>query len=129
MGGLKKVMMMWGRLGYLRGQMPPGVRTFAGSAESTGLNLGKGIKTGALKMSLTELALQPMHHLKGVRSRAVADEISKKFKIFSVAELADWKFAGIASGIVTLAKCEQLGESSAGRRFNIQKAVDKSAFM
>eukprot|EP00298_Acanthocystis_sp_HF-20_P006847 c16588_g1_i1.p1 GENE.c16588_g1_i1~~c16588_g1_i1.p1 ORF type:complete len:198 (+),score=58.32 c16588_g1_i1:73-594(+) len=89
----------------------------------TGININNALDKEHEVKALSELGSLHVSALQGLAERA--DEILKEFKIKTIRDFANWKFANWAKAIVDLAETEEEGRRSDQCKMNINHAVDK----
>eukprot|EP00640_Fibrocapsa_japonica_P007323 CAMPEP_0113936078 /NCGR_PEP_ID=MMETSP1339-20121228/3061_1 /TAXON_ID=94617 /ORGANISM="Fibrocapsa japonica" /LENGTH=196 /DNA_ID=CAMNT_0000938417 /DNA_START=109 /DNA_END=699 /DNA_ORIENTATION=+ /assembly_acc=CAM_ASM_000762 len=87
------------------------------------LNINNAVDKSYEIKSLTEIAEAPVAAIQGISDRGA--EILAKYRVHSVADLAEWKFAKWCEAIVILADTEEPGKRDEASMMNINKAMDK----
>lgn len=86
-------------------------------------NISKALKVGAESLSLKQLCDSPIDVLRGVNKGHV--DFFNKHHVMTVRDLAQWKFAEIASGIAVLGKLEYPTGTRKPLNINLRNALDK----
>mmetsp|Transcript_19124 Transcript_19124/g.24116 ORF Transcript_19124/g.24116 Transcript_19124/m.24116 type:complete len:194 (-) Transcript_19124:514-1095(-) len=87
------------------------------------MNINLAVDKGFETKSLTEISESPVACLQGISDRG--GEILEKYKVKTVADLANWKFARWCEAIDDLADQEEDGCRAEGSMMNLNKALDK----